>query len=292
MAKRLLAMTGLFVVLMMTSMVTVAGAEVLEVRVPKNMDSAIDFPWVFEALKLALDESGVKYHLDFMKEEVDEARSIRMVERNDADLAFAAYGTSKELRYIMVPIFRGLLGFRIPVITKADQETKFAPGAIKDVGDLSKLAILQGVGWGDAKILRSSGLKVNEVPYENIFKLLSAGGRGDLFLTGSPEALAEKQAIWSDNDSIAIEKNYGVKYDHFDIFFMVNKANTALYDALAKGLELAYQDGSFKKAFYANSQVRPVFSSSEINLRGRKIIEVPNTLADVNVKAIPDAYWE
>jgi hypothetical protein len=290
--KRNFALPVLVCTLLLGANLVGLSAQTMEVRIPKDMDSSIDFPWVFEALKLALDKSGVDYHLTFMTQEVDEPRAIKMVEENAGDLAFASYGTSKELRYVLVPIFRGLLGFRVPVIVKGDQDTKFAPGAINNLQDLSKLSILQGVGWGDAKILRASGLKVNEVEYENIFKLLASGGRGDLFLTGSPEALAEKSAMWNTNDAIAIEKNYSVKYDHFDIYFMVNKANTRLYDALSKGLAEAYRDGSYLKAFYANSMMKPVFSKSELNLRGRKILLVPNVSAAATIKAIPDNYWE
>ena len=84
---------------------------------------------------------------------------------------------------IPFPLLKGLLGYRIFLIRKADQP-RFA--AIRNLEELKQLRLGQGANWGDIKIYRHNGFAVTTGGnYQNLFHML-VSGRFDYFPRGAP----------------------------------------------------------------------------------------------------------
>ena len=204
------------------------------------------------------------------------------------DLTVAWMGTSAELearlRPVRVPIWRGLLGYRLLLIAR-DRQPEFA--AVRSLADLARFTMGQGIGWADVAILERAGLTVVTAPYESLFAM-TAAGRVDAFPRGAGEALTELAEYGPANPGLAVEQELLLVY-RFDMFFFTAPRDVALAEAIQGGLEAAYRDGSFLELFRTHPSIVALFRAGRIEARRR--LDIPNPLLTGDTAALPARYW-
>ena len=247
-----------------------APAQVLYPRPETAGDPRTDYPVTL--LRLALAKSGGQFALQPTRETMLQGRALSELATGSGSPRVVWSMTSRErekaLLPIRIPIYKGLIGWRIPLIHKQN------PDLLKEVNTVDGLKTLrtaQGHDWPDTDILRAAQLNVSGVVgYESLFSMLHTQ-RIDYF----PRSLAE---IWAEvkNHSakdIAIDTHVVIHYDTA-FYYFVNNQDTALAQAIERGLEAAIADGSFDRLFYQN--YANLIKRAELDKR--VVIELPNPL--------------
>jgi ABC-type amino acid transport substrate-binding protein len=244
-------------------------------------------PYFLAVLDLAMKKSGADYSVKSTDAAMERGRYLQAIAvGEEINLVWTSMSAEieKTLRPIRIPIFRGLLGHRISLINKsrqADFET------VKTLDDLKKFTAIQGLGWGDVKILSSAGLKVEEAKFDSTYKMLDAN-RVDYFPRGANEAFAELALHEKTEPNLMVDKHLDIVYKS-DIIFYTNKANEALASTIEKGLLAAYEDGSFMKLFNESPLIQNTLKEAGLDKRVR--IEIPNPVLSDEDKAIPAKFW-
>jgi hypothetical protein len=219
-----------------------AGAQTVVVY-PKQ-ESANGYP--AQVLRLALQEAGADFQLQPSDTPMPQGRALQQLAAGE-NVNVVWSMTSKErelkLRPIRIPIDKGLLGWRLFLINKANAAT-FA--RVKTLDDLRKLQAGQGHDWPDTDILRHNGLTVQgNASYEGLFKMLRAQ-RFDYF----PRSIIE---IWDEQKLFAaqdleIDKHL-ILYYPTAFYFFVNRNDHALAQTIETGLNKAIANGKFEQLF-------------------------------------------
>ena len=197
-------------------------------------------------LQLALDkaETGL-----LTKESPTPSVNLRTFERmatgNGIDVVWAPTTSQLERDYlpIRVPLDKGVLGWRIFLVNRADRD-KFA--SVRTLDDLRKFQAGLAGEWVDTQILRYNGLKVVESTlYENLFRML-AGKRFDYFPRGIAEISGE--VMTHEQLGLVVEPHLALHYP-FCTYFFVARSNPALAAQIETGLRRAQKDGSMDALF-------------------------------------------
>lgn len=229
--------------------------------------------WVYplKLLELSLKKSGGDYVLQpSAKSLILQGRAILSLERNDQSITLMWTMTDKEreakLLPIRIPIYKGLIGWRIPLVNIANRDLL---KNVKTAEDLAKFTGGQGHDWPDTDIMRANGLPVvTSSWYQGLFNLVSLR-RIDYF----PRPIA--QVWWELNDTTnrdVVADSHIVLHYPAPFYFFVSKKNTKLAADLERGLNLAIADGSFDKLFnqyHADAIARA-------NVPGRTVITLKN----------------
>ncbi len=199
-----------------------------------------------EILDLALSKSGRSYTLEkidlpFMKE----GRSSRYILNNTYDVHWinTQNELEQDLQPIRIPLFKGLIGWRIFFIN-ADSQADFS--AIDSIAKLRQKVAVLGHDWPDTPLFEQQRLPVKtSVSWEGMFGMLNAR-RIDYFPRSALEIWDERNAF--PDFSISIEKDLVLHYPAAYYFF-VDRKNTQLAEMLETGLNRAVADGSFDLIF-------------------------------------------
>ncbi|MCX4025962.1 hypothetical protein H0A36_17750 [Endozoicomonas sp. SM1973] len=267
---------------------SVVYASALNVTVPVLSYRAAAFDYQYRLLEFALEKSGYKYQLKKVKLDTSQARLEKMLNKGDQVNVYWM-GTSiekeKQLTPVRIPILRGLLGHRVFIIHKQDQE-QF--NQIKTIDDLKKMVAVQGIGWSDIKILKNAGLNTIAKKYKTIFDIINAGGRVDYFPRGVNEAWDEVEQFKKTSPNITVESKILLVYP-FAIFFFVSPNHPEIAQALTEGLTKSYKDGSFMEFFNNHPSIVALFEKA--NIEGRMKLVISNPLMSQETMSIPDEYW-
>lgn len=200
-----------------------------------------------QLLALALEQTGVKYTLEASERILLQARALKhLAENREINVVWSMTDKTREqnLLPIRIPIFKGLIGWRVFMIRENYQE-RFS--RINSLDGLRDFKPIQGHEWPDTKILQSNGFDVaTSKAYLDLFLMLNQS-QGDFL----PRSVVE---IWSEleNEDMAsnfeVEPRLGVRYPTA-MYFFVNKSNTILARLLETGLELAIKNGKFDELF-------------------------------------------
>ena len=228
------------------------------------------YDYALQLLRLALRESGESYRIELASTPMNQERQVQELEAGRTiDVAPIPSSAEREARLlpVRIPINRGVLGWRLGLVRSGSGE-RFA--AVRSLGDLKGLRIAQGKEWPDTRILRANGIEVIAAPrYEDLFTMLR-GDRYDYF----PRSVME---IWDEQannaGSLEVEPHVALHYP-YDAYFMVNRSNAGLAEAIRAGLEKAIRDGSFGQLFqeYYGERLR------RAHLETRTVIELTNPL--------------
>ena len=221
-------------------------------------------------LELALSKVPQTYEWDESTGNATETRVVQMLDDGQLDIVW--YATTEELEAslqpIRIPIYRGLLGYRVLMIKRGTQQ-KF--DQIKTLEDLQEITLGQGRFWADTDVLTANDLNVVKVlKYDGLFLMLD-GDRYDAFPRGVHEPWQEIE----DRPELAleVEKNLLLVYTN-PFYFFVGRSNPELARNVEQGLRIAMEDGSFNDYFFNDPTVQDVVNKA--NLENRTIIRLEN----------------
>lgn len=221
-------------------------------------------------LKVALSKVPTKYDWQEPVQNTSEERVVQMLVDNELDVVWYASTEALEDRLlpIRIPMYRGLLGYRVLMIRKGTQD-QF--DNIKSLEDLGKISLGQGRFWADTQVLEANKLSVTKVlQYEGLFHMLD-GGRFDAFPRGVHEPWSEM--LRYPKLALDVEKNLLLSYTN-PFYFFVSKNNPQLAKDIERGLRMAIEDGSFNEYFMNDPTVKDVINKA--NLKNRTLIRLEN----------------
>jgi hypothetical protein len=283
--KLSLVMSVLFIVL--TSTMAVAQTKVVYPAFESGADSRYND--LLEILKTALEKTVAEYGpftLQPSKSRMNEARYLAEL-LNPAGMVNVGWsGTSvqKEKVYgvVRIPLRKGILGYRVALIARNRQAHV---DKIRNLDDLRKEHIGQGIGWGDVAIYKANGIKVHTAGYESLFKMVAAN-RIDLFPRGINEVFPEYAARHDAIPNLAVEKNLLIYYP-WPYYFFFNKSNKALAKRVETGLRKMMKDGSFDVLFMKYNRA----SILKANLKNRRIIRIVNPALPKDTPLADASLW-
>lgn len=220
-------------------------------------------------LELAIQKSNKSYYLISSKAPMTQSRALKtLVQQDGVDIVWTMTTADREKNYlpIRIPIYQGLLGWRIFLI-RAQEQTIF--NKIKNLSGLKKRLAGQGHDWPDSQILEDSGIRVINAPnYDALFDMLDKG-RFDFF----PRSLVE---IWEEiavkrELNIGVENTLLLRYPSA-MYFFVDINNRIFANDIEQGLKVAISDGTFQQIFMQYHQ--NILQKSQLHMR--TIIDIPN----------------
>jgi hypothetical protein len=286
--KRSLTMSVLIIILtIMTA--TMATGQTKVVYPASESDAEARFDDLIEILKTALDKTVAEYGpytLEPSRSGMNEARYL--VELLDpsgsVNVVWSGTSTQKEKDYnaLRIPLRKGILGYRVALIAR-DRQADI--DKIRNLQDLRKVTIGQGIGWGDVAIFEANGIKVYTAGYESLFKMVAAK-RIDLFPRGISEVFPEYAARRDAIPNLAVEKNLLIYYP-WPYYFFFNKSDKHLAKRIETGIRKMMKDGSFDAIF--NKYNRASISSA--NLKNRRVIKITNPLLPKDTPLADASLW-
>lgn len=205
--------------------------------------------YYLKLLKLGMDKSGYKYTLTvrptLLSASIDSEFGLA---RNRFNLHWLTSSEQREqtLLPIRIPLFKGLIGWRV-FLVKSHNLEMFA--AVKNAKDLQPYLSGHGHNWPDVDIFKHNNLPVHTSnSWEGVFRMLQAE-RVDYF----PRSIIQ---VWRDQQQFPdtdkqVESHLALHYPAAYYFF-TNKQNPELAAALTRGLNIAIEDGSFDEIFMAH----------------------------------------
>jgi hypothetical protein len=198
---------------------------------------------------LALSYHKATASINYERKTCTHAREVRMLEQGHSDIFWAA--TNKEyestLIPIRIPIFKGLLGHRIGIIS-SDRQENFA--RITTLAQLQQVTMGQGAGWPDATILDHAGFDVTELPSIGLLYRMLLAKRFDMFPRGLMEPWEEPSVYPS--SGLAVEQHMMIIYP-MPAYIFITPRKPELAKIIESGLRLALEGGEFDKVLFSNS---------------------------------------
>lgn len=228
--------------------------------------------YVRELLSLLLTNIPNKYSLQASSGRMQQARSIYEMnkENGSVDLlwSMATDERIEQMITIPIPIDKGLLGWRIPMIRKKNQHFF---SQVAQLEDLKAFSAGQEYDWPDVAILKKNQLNVMlSSTYESLFLMLQAE-RFDYF----PRSVIE---IWNElkqhEQLDLIADPYIALYYPTAEYFFVSKRHPEFAKDLEISFEKIIKSGQFEKLFQKHNQQAIQLSK----LKERKIIYLNNPL--------------
>lgn len=247
--------------------------EVLKVRLLAERSSQPKQLVQWDILELALQKSGRPFDLDVSALPTAPNRTARNMTMygDEGNVMWGGVRPSREAEALVVhvPIFRGLFQYW-RIWARKDELQRFAD--IKAIGDLAQFSVLQGPKWSTIPSFERHGITVVEGDFANMAEML-AQGRADLMpfsAIGTPSMFhgqIDELDVASLPDVLLVWPG-----DHF---FMVDRNNQALHDALHEGLLRAFEDGSYVRLLRRHPDTRDAFRDVDLNAINLIYLESP-----------------
>lgn len=221
-------------------------------------------------LKLALSKVDSDYLLSPSSVFMNQGRALKqLANENGIEILWTMTSSAREetLRPIRIPIYKGLIGWRVFLINTNTQIDLTKPIPLLKA---KQLKTIQGHDWPDTEILKHNQFNIETGPhYEGLFKMLQYQ-RVDLL----PRSIIE---VWNELKinaglTIGLEQHTLISYPTASYYF-VSRNNEALAQAVQKGLEMALMDGSFDKLF--QQHFSEMIRMAKLNTRSHHRLENP-----------------
>lgn len=253
------------ILLLLLCVSTNVAADVVK-HVDENNHRDQHKPYYVALLQLALEKSQPKFG-DATLQAVESSkvfqRRLKNLNQGELDVIWSMTTEQKEIDMlpIRIPIFKGLIGFRVMVIQDIKQQ---ALSHTTSTQQLKNMLALQGKDWLDADILRANGFKVETSDwYASLYKGLNKG-LYDYFPRSVLEPWTELQTHQYAN--LVVEKQHLLYYPTA-MYYFVQKDNQVLAQRIEFGLNQAIEDGSFDHLLYNYPAHLNALSKSNINSR-------------------------
>ncbi len=247
------------------------------------------YAYRIELLRLVMDKTLAEYGPYAMEpypNDISHKRGLTYLERGILfNIGFFPSNREREskLLSVKIPILRGLLGYRVFLIRKE---------SLKEFSDIHSLPHLKdkfkagfGDQWADMAILRFNHIPVvGTATYENLFNMLSKK-RFDYFPRGINEAWTEIARRKQRHPDLTVAPGLAFYYP-YPVYFFVNKTDEALAARIARGLNAAIEDGTFKTLFlkYHREMIH------QADLKNRTIFTLKNPTLAEGISE-PDTGW-
>ncbi len=221
--------------------------------------------------------------------ELPRNRQIRELETSGGGISLAILGTAhdveKHLRPVLIPVDKGLVGYRLLLIRGRDED-RFA--AMRSVADLKSIRIGQNFIWDDVDILKANGLSVQVGDdFEGLFPMLMRG-RFDALPRGLGEISREFAEHGPLNPGMRIEKTLLLHYP-LPIYFWFARSpdGEKLAGRLEEGLRAMIEDGSFDQLFWKYHRAM----LSELGLARRRVLQLDNPFLPADTPLADARLW-
>ena len=224
-------------------------------------DRRADYP--LKLLALALEETGVNFKLVASDRIMPQSKALkRLMDNREVNVVWSMTDEQREeqLLPIRIPIYKGLIGWRIFLIRK-DMDSRFK--YIQSFEHLLKLYPIQGSDWPDTKILQANGFDVLTANEHDALFTMLGNAQGDFFPRSVVEIFEEIKTYNPDNE-FEIEPKLGLRYPAA-MYYFVNKNSVPLAKLIETGLEKAIKSGKFDELFYEEHQA--YFDQADMNKR-------------------------
>lgn len=172
-----------------------------------------------------------------------------------------------EFRAIKIPVFRGLFGLRISLIS-ADKAGLFS--RVTNIQQMQHYTAGSGADWPDTTILENNRLPVvTAVKYNNMFRMLD-GGRYDYFPRGLNEPWNELET----NASLNLMVDPHLMFRYLSPVYFFVKKDSSLGDVIESSLNTMLDSGEFEALFLADSEVKQALARA--NIEQRIVFELDN----------------
>ncbi len=247
------------------------------------------YEYRWKVLGLALDyvrkTEGVALDLRPYEEDVTQNRGIHLL--RDGVIDVIALGTTSEreaaMRPIKIDISRGIVGYRVFLIS-ADDQDRIAH--MDDEAFRTQLTFGLGSQWADVPVMRANGYTVvTSTDYDRLFPMLAAH-RFDAMPRGVGEAGIELAARRLAYPQLALEKTRALFFP-YPIYFWVRRNDVRLAGQIERGLKGALADGSFQRLFRAYHATM----IEDMKHATRRVIRLDNPLLPPGTAAIDTRWW-
>lgn len=227
-----------------------------------NEDTA--HAYFVELLNLALaktrDNSPYQNVIILDSGQTTQGRAIKLLQENIINVYWTGSNKTREsiMLPIKVPLFKGLLGYRISIIKQQDllDFTNISEARLKQ-----KIAC-QGEHWPDSDILEANGYHVLRVArFDLMFKML-VQGRCDYFPRAIYEGYGELEKAKLKYPNLIIYDETILQYP-FPMYFFTSLDNIELAMQIETGLLKALEDGSLQRLMENHSTTLGIFPLSQ-----------------------------
>ncbi|TCI02528.1 hypothetical protein EZV61_14340 [Corallincola luteus] len=198
-------------------------------------------------LQAVIEGCGSGYQLERSEISMLQGRAAMEIAEDPGSLSVVWTMTSSEreslLKPVPIPIYRGLLGFRVLVVRRQDL-ARFSH--IRTIEQLKELRAVQGYDWPDIEILRANALPVDGYgTTSEMYRLLKEG-----FVDYFPRAVIEvdRELEVLNDDSFAVLPDIALIYPTAGYFF-TNHSDIELNTCLTQSMEKMIASGDFMTMF-------------------------------------------
>lgn len=228
--------------------------------------------YVVELLRQALSKSGADYQLQPSHRPMPQSRAEQSLEQNDGAVQLMWSMTTKlreeNLLPIRIPIYKGLIGWRVPLVRREDKDWL---AKVQGIEDLKPIRFGQRADWPDTRILRANGLQVvTSQSYDSLFRMLDAG-RFDLFPREVVVAWQEQAQAAREGLALEVDEHIVLHYPTA-FYFFTSRARAGLATDIEHGLEAMIADGSFDALFQQHHGA----TLEKARLQQRRVITLEN----------------
>lgn len=272
--KKSLQLILLHIALLSTAMSHANSFSVIKIQPAQSKDD-VSYPYYQDLLTRVLQRTEAHYGgASIIPVDVlfSQHRAFNTLKTGELDVFWAGTNPQREADFtpIRIPIFRGLLGYRVPVILRSRQQ---AFSQIKRPEQLKALTACQGSQWPDSDILEANGYKVERIAkFEVMYSMLKLG-RCDYFPRGVNEVYAE--LLGADKSDLMAFDQLMLAYT-FPMYFFVAKDNDVLAERITQGLELLVASGELQSFLEEHPATRHIFPLSRF--KQSLIFELNNPL--------------
>jgi len=248
------------------------------------------FSYELSVLRLALAHAEGEHSLEVVP--VLDANQARILDtlkngKGTFNIFFSGFSKERERQLLQVdfPLSRGLLGYRVFIINKDNQNKMTAITSLEEMKH--NISIGSGVGWPDTEIFKFNGFDVSEASYVNLWRMLNAK-RFIAFNRGVNEAFVEIEQQQQVYENFVVDRSLMVIYP-FDYFFYLSPRTPELRDVVMEGLENAFKSGAFVENFNTHPQIKLMLK--QLQPHKRTVFNLENPLLSDRIKNIPKEIW-
>ncbi|MGC0117906.1 hypothetical protein [Pseudoalteromonas piscicida] len=250
--------------------------ETTEIRISAGAD-----PYIIELLTLSLSYQVESARLVSVRSIPSQDRAVRLLgEKGGLDVSWLVTNSQREkaASAIRIPLVKGILGYRVPLVHKHNQALL---SGVRYIGDLRRVTFGLRRDWPDHQIFERNGLSVTSFSQEDSGYDMLLKKRFDVL----PSDLVSIEAALSDTDLVADQ--HVVFYYPSAVYFFVSHDNPLLHSQIEKGLKSALQDGRFEALFLKHFSAR----LEKLDLKNKTVIELDNPNLPPSAPLEVPFYW-